>query len=67
MLIIQELWRRSLELDKQLPKDIKQRWIDWKSNIPSISKIKIPRWHGFTATEGGQLELYAFSDASQCA
>ena len=42
-LIIQELWRRNLAWDKQLPKDIKQRWIAWKRNIPSLAKIKIPR------------------------
>ena len=42
-LIIQELWRRNLAWDEQLPEDIKQRWIAWKRNIPSLAKIKIPR------------------------
>ena len=66
-LIIQELWRRNLAWDKQLPKDIKQRWIAWKRNIPSLAKIKMPRWYGFTATDMVQLELHVFSDALQCA
>ena len=66
-LIIQELWRRNLAWDEQLPEDIKQRWIAWKRNIPSLAKIKIPRWYGFTATDMVQLELHVFFDASQCA
>ena len=65
-LIIQELWRRNLAWDKQLPEDIKQRWIAWKRNISSLVKIKIPSWYGFTATDMVQLELHVFSDASQC-
>ena len=65
-LIIQELWRRNLAWDKQLPEDIKQRWIAWKRNISSLVKIKIPRWYGFTATDMVQLELHVFSDALQC-
>ena len=66
-LIIQELWRRNLAWDKQLPEDIKQRWIAWKRNISSLVKIKIPRWYGFTATDMVLLELHVFSDALQCA
>ena len=66
-LIIQELWRRNLVWDEQLPKDIKQRWIAWKRNIPSLAKIKISRWYRFTATDIVQLQLHVFSDASQCA
>ena len=66
-LIIQELWRRNLTWDEQLPEDIKQRWIAWKKKIPTLAKIKIPRWYRFTATVMGQLELHVFSDASQCA
>ena len=66
-LIIPELWRRNLAWDEQLPEDIKQRWLAWKRNIPSLAKIKIPRWYGFTATDMVQLELHVFLDASQCA
>ena len=66
-LIIQGLWRRNLAWDEQLPEHIKQRWIAWKRNIPSLAKIKIPRWCGFTATYMVQLELHLFSDPSQCA
>ena len=65
-LIIQELWRRNLAWDEQLPKDIKKRWIAWKRNIPSLAKIKISRWYRFTATDIVQLQLHVFSDASQC-
>ena len=65
-LIIQELWRRNLAWDEQLPKDIKQRWIAWKRNIPSLAKIKISRWYRFTATDIVQLQLHVFSDVSQC-
>ena len=54
-------------MEEQLPEDMKQRWIAWKKHIPSLAKIKIPRWYGFTATGMGELELHVFSDASQCA
>ena len=66
-LIIQKVLKRNLEWDEQLTGDINQRWIAWKNNIPSLSKIKTPRWYGFTATDREQLELHVFSHASQCA
>ena len=66
-LIIQELWSRKPEWNEQLPEDIKRRWIAWKNNIPSLSKIKISRWYGFTETDRENLELHVFSDTSQCA
>ena len=42
-----------------------KRWINWKSNIPLVSKTEIPKWCGFIATDKGQSELHVFSDALQ--
>ena len=50
-LIIQELWRRHIEWDDELPNDILQRWQCWKEGLKASQKIAIPRWFGFHRNE----------------
>ena len=66
-LIIQDLWRRQIDWDVQLPDDVKLRWTKWKQTLQFIEDVEIPRWYGFTNTEFGQIQLHIFADASQYA
>ena len=42
--IIQELWRRQIDWDDELPDDILQIWRSWKESLKSLQTIMIPRW-----------------------
>lgn len=39
--------------------------ISFRSILPKLEFIKIPRWIDFVQTEGTTFELYAFCDASE--
>ena len=52
-LIIQDLWRRQIDWDVQLPDDLKLRWTKWKQTLQLLENVKIPRWYGFTNTVFG--------------
>ena len=66
-LIIQELWKRKLDWDEELPPDLKHRWNDWKATLHQLPSIETPRWYGFKFSEKSILELHVFADASSCA
>ena len=63
-LIIQDLWRRQIDWDIELPDDLKLRWTKWKQTLQYLENIEIPGWHGFTNTEFRQVQLHIFADAS---
>ena len=63
-LIIQDLWRRQIDWDIELPDDLKLRWTKWKQTLQYLENIEIPGWYGFTNTEFRQVQLHIFADAS---
>ena len=42
-LIIQELWRRQVKWDGELPNDILKKWQSWKEPLKTLRAITIPR------------------------
>ena len=46
-LMIQDLWKRKLDWDEELPPDLKHRWDDWKATLHELPSVEIPRWFGF--------------------
>ena len=66
-LIIQELWRRHIEWDEELPDDILQRWQSWKDGLKTSQIIAVPRWYGFHYDECQNVQLHVFCDASEIA
>ena len=66
-LIIQELWRRKIDWDTDLPNDLLTRWCKWKSNFKHITNIQIPRWYGFHYHESTNTDLHVFADSSKLA
>lgn len=64
-LIIQELWRRNIEWDDELPNDILQKWQSWKEGLKASRTIMIPRWYGIHHDECQNVQLHVFSDASE--
>ena len=66
-LIIQELWRRHVKWDEELPDDIFQRWQSWKDGLKTSQIIAVPRWYGFHYDECQNVQLHVFCDASEIA
>ena len=65
---MQDLCRRNLGWDEQIPEDALQRWQNWLSALPTLEEIVIDRC--FVPAEFGEIatrELHHFSDASQVA
>ena len=62
---IQELCRRSIGWDENLPSDILTSWMKWMEDLPKLNHISLPRCmkpQGFGEVEN--VQLHHFSDAS---
>ncbi|CAH1382035.1 unnamed protein product [Tenebrio molitor] len=57
-LIMQELWKREIGWDEELPEDLKTSWTIILNQLHLLNQIRIPR---------KSLEIHGFSDASQVA
>ena len=62
--MIQEIWRRSLGWDEELPRDLTDQWNLWKNSVLKLSSLAVPRWINFKSTETKKVELHIFADAS---
>ncbi|XP_068074145.1 uncharacterized protein [Danio rerio] len=63
--ILQELCRKNIGWDDQLPEDMYSRWEDWKGGLQRLKEVVIPRcYHPDTFNEIIETELHHFSDAS---
>jgi hypothetical protein len=63
-ILFQQLWNRGLQWDEQLPEDILQQWNAWKTELPKINEISIPRCFMQNGKFGTSVELHGFGDAS---
>lgn len=61
-IMFQQLWLKGLEWDDALPEDVCQAWIHYRSLLPILENIKIPRW--INTTKSSNVELHGFCDAS---
>lgn len=58
---IQDLWMVGVDWDESLPPLLRARWLNLTSSLPELDNLRISRWTGVS----DQLELHAFSDASE--
>lgn len=65
-IIFQQLWKIKLDWNDSLPDNIQHEWINFRSKLKDLEKIKIPRWIEYHTTES-TVDLHAFSDASKSA
>ena len=56
---IQELWKRKLGWDEELPPDLKHRWNNWKATLHEWQSIEIRRWYGFNQVVALSCAYYA--------
>ena len=55
-LILQQLWKISLDWDEKIP----------LRTLKNIEKVKLPRWYGFSFKNIKNIKLHDFADASSC-
>ena len=63
-LIIQELWKKNIEWDEDVPDDLAQRWSKWQATLPNLSKTEIPRWYHTNFSAEESIELHGIADPS---
>ena len=42
-ILLQWLWERKIDWDKSVPQEIRDAWLQWRSELPSLSNKSIPR------------------------
>ncbi|XP_059061146.1 uncharacterized protein LOC131854043 [Achroia grisella] len=62
---IQQLWKSGLAWDDDLSPELLKMWLDFRRDLINVKAIIIPRWLQVKRTD--EVELHAFSDASQTA
>jgi hypothetical protein len=65
-LIMQELWKREIGWDEELPEDLKTSWTIILNQLHLLNQIRIPR-KVIESYPYKSLEIHGFSDASQVA
>ncbi|XP_011858966.1 PREDICTED: uncharacterized protein LOC105556478 [Vollenhovia emeryi] len=64
-IILQQLWRLKIGWDESLPADLHTMWVQYYSQLSSISSISIPRL--IVCANPKKIELHGFCDASESA
>lgn len=65
-LLIQEFWKIQLDWDSSVPMNIHTQWIQLKSRLDSINKLKINRLI-ISGSNTNDIQLHSFANASQSA
>ena len=63
--ILQKLWKLKLGWDDEIPEDLQCHCNKWKSELPTLSQVQVPRCHLADQTEVLDVSLHLFSDASE--
>lgn len=64
-IFLQSLWAEGIAWDQPLPPRLATRWQQYRSALPALHALRIPRWLGFHGTNTHQ--LHGFCDASELA
>ena len=64
--MLQELCKRKIGWDDEIPEEIKGQWIKWQSSLPELEDFCVPRcWKPVGFEEPSSVQLHHFSDASE--
>ena len=64
-IFLQKLWERRIDWDDAVPPDLLELWRRWKTELPLLSKVEIPRCYFPTSIDDCSVQLHGFSDASE--
>ncbi|XP_075159013.1 uncharacterized protein LOC142232177 [Haematobia irritans] len=63
--LFKNLWENGLDWDTDIPDSIRSQWIKYRSSLPKLSALRIPRWIHWSP--GSIVDLHCFCDASTTA
>ena len=64
-ILLQQLWELKIDWDEPLPPMIHDAWLQWRSELKSLSGKHIPRYYFPKGAHIIAVELHGFSDASE--
>jgi hypothetical protein len=64
-ILLQRLWEAKLEWDEPVPSHILDVWVKWRSELPLLSEILIPRYYFSNDKHIVSVQIHGFSDASE--
>ncbi|XP_058840799.1 uncharacterized protein LOC131696266 [Topomyia yanbarensis] len=66
-ILLQEIWRASIDWDEQIHDSHFQKWLKWLQILPRVADIKIPRCFRTTTSvkKSNLVEIHTFVDASE--
>ena len=64
-ILLQRLWESRIGWDDLLPQTMYQSWLQWRSELPLLSEIHIPRYYYSKDSTVDSIQLHGFSDASE--
>ena len=64
-ILLQRLWECKIDWDESVPQDIRDAWLQWRSELPSLSNKSIPRCYSPKGANIVSVQLHGFSDASE--
>ena len=66
-LLAQELWKRGIGWDQQLPVEIVKQWQSWLDELDGLAVFQLPRHHPKYSPTDSKGEIHVFSDAPELA
>lgn len=64
-ILMQKIWQQKIDWDDEVDSEIKEKWLEFREQLPIIEKLRAPRW--LNCSPGDRVELIGFSDASEAA
>ena len=64
-ILLQHLWEIKLDWDDPIPEHIYQDWFQWRSELPLLMTVRIPRCYSPSKETIVSTQLHGFSDASE--
>ena len=65
-ILLQDLWKLSLDWDESIPDELMPRWNNWLADLAEINTVRVKR-HNFEQDVVEEVELHTFTDASNVA
>ena len=64
-MLLQRLWESNIDWDESVPTFIKETWLQWISELPSLKGCHVPRYYFPKDVTITSLQLHGFCDASE--
>ena len=64
-ILLQRLWEIKLDWDDPIPDNIRQVWSQWRSELPLLMTMHIPRCYSPSKATTVSIQLHGFSDATE--